>query len=134
MMNAHAAKLGMRQSRFQNPHGLTEPNQYSTARDMAIAARQAYRSPLLRSFMSTKNMTFRFNSGRTIALENTNKVLQTVAYCNGMKTGTTNAAGRCLICTGEIGNRAAIVVVLKSNTPNIWKDSEKLLRWALERP
>jgi D-alanyl-D-alanine carboxypeptidase (penicillin-binding protein 5/6) len=51
-----------------------------------------------------------------------------------MKTGTTNAAGRCLVCTGEIGNRAAIVVVLKSNTPNIWKDSEKLLRWALESP
>jgi D-alanyl-D-alanine carboxypeptidase (penicillin-binding protein 5/6) len=133
MMNAHAAKLGMRQSRFQNPHGLTEPDQFSTARDMAIAARQAYRSPLLRSFMSTKNMTFRFNSGRTIALENTNKVLETVPYCNGMKTGTTNAAGRCLISTGELDNRAAIVVVLKSNTPNIWKDSEKLLRWALER-
>jgi D-alanyl-D-alanine carboxypeptidase (penicillin-binding protein 5/6) len=50
-----------------------------------------------------------------------------------MKTGTTNAAGRCLISTGELDNRAAIVVVLKSNTPNIWKDSEKLLRWALER-
>lgn len=133
MMNARAAQMGMRSSRFQNPHGLTEPNQFSTARDMAIAARQAYRSPLLRSFMATKNMTFKFNSGKTLALENTNRVLKTVPYCNGMKTGTTNAAGRCLVCTGELGNRAAIVVVLKSNTPNIWKDSEKLLRWALER-
>lgn len=132
LMNARAAALGMRQSRFQNPHGLTEPNQYSTARDMAIAARQAYRSPLLRSFMATREMVFTYNSGKTLKLENTNKILKTVPYCNGMKTGTTNAAGRCLVCTGELNNRAVIVVVLKSNTPNIWKDSENLLRWALE--
>jgi D-alanyl-D-alanine carboxypeptidase (penicillin-binding protein 5/6) len=134
MMNAQAAKLGMRQSHFINPHGLPDPGQFSTARDMAIAARQAYRSPLLRSFVAMKEMDFRFASGKTIHLENTNRILKSVPYCNGMKTGTTNAAGRCLVCTGEIGNRAAIVVVLKSNTPNIWKDSEKLLRWALERP
>lgn len=134
MMNARAAALGMRQSRFQNPHGLPAANQFSTARDMAIAARQAYRSPLLRSFMCTREMVFTYNNGKTLKLENTNKVLKTVPYCNGMKTGTTNAAGRCLICTGELNNRAVIVVVLKSNTPNVWKDSENLLRWALERP
>lgn len=133
VMNARAAALGMRQSRFQNPHGLTEPNQYSTARDMAIAARQAYRSPLLRSYMATREMTFAYNNGKTLKLENTNKILKTVPFCNGMKTGTTDAAGRCLVCTGEIDNRAVIVVVLKSNTANVWKDSENLLRWALER-
>lgn len=134
LMNARAAQMGMRQSHFLNPHGLPDPQQFSTARDMAIAARQAYRSPLLRSYFATKEMTFQFNSGKTIELENTNKILKTVPYCNGMKTGTTNAAGRCLVCTGELGNRAAAVVVLKSNTPNVWKDSEKLLRWALETP
>jgi D-alanyl-D-alanine carboxypeptidase (penicillin-binding protein 5/6) len=78
-------------------------------------------------------MVFTYNNGKTIKLENTNRILKTVPYCNGMKTGTTNSAGRCLICTGELDNRSVIVVVLKSNTPNIWKDSEKLLRWALER-
>ncbi len=134
LMNAQSAKLGMRQSHFMNPHGLPDPAQFSTARDMAIAARQAYRSPLLRSFVAIKDMDFRFASGKSIHLENTNRILKSVPYCNGMKTGTTNAAGRCLVCTGELGNRAAIVVVLKSNTPNIWKDSENLLRWALERP
>jgi serine-type D-Ala-D-Ala carboxypeptidase (penicillin-binding protein 5/6) len=50
-----------------------------------------------------------------------------------MKTGTTNAAGRCLVCTGEIDDRSVVVVVLKSNNSNIWKDSETLMRWALER-
>lgn len=134
MMNNKAASLGMRNSHFRNPHGLTEPGQYSTARDMAIAARAAYRSPLLRSYVSTKAFTFRFNNGRTRLLENTNKVLKTLPYCDGMKTGTTDASGRCLVATGTLNGRSVIVVVLKSNTPNIWKDSSKLLSWALERP
>lgn len=134
LMNQKAASLGMRQSHFKNPHGLTEPNQFSTARDMAIAATVAYRSPLIRSFTATKAYTFRFNDGRTRLLENTNKVLKTLPYCDGLKTGTTNASGRCLISSGSLNGRSVIAVVLKSNTPNIWSDSEKLLRWSLERP
>lgn len=133
-MNRMAAALGMRNSNFLNPHGLTEPGQHSTARDMAIAARAAYRSPLLRSFSATKGYTFRYSDGRTRFLENTNKVLKSLPYCNGMKTGTTRASGRCLVSTGSLGGRDVIVVVLKSNSANIWSDSEKLLRWALERP
>jgi D-alanyl-D-alanine carboxypeptidase (penicillin-binding protein 5/6) len=133
-MNRKCAQLGMRNSQFLNPHGLTEPGQYSTARDMAIAARVAYRSPFLRSLSSTRSYTFRFNDGRTRFMENTNKVLKSLPYCDGMKTGTTIASGRCLISTGSLEGRSVIVVVLKSNTANIWKDSEKLLRWALERP
>jgi len=134
LMNRKCAQLGMRNSHFLNPHGLTEPGQYSTARDMAIAARVAYRSPLLRSYFRTKAFTFRYNDGRTRLIENTNKLLKRLPYVDGMKTGTTNASGRCLISTGTLNGRSVIVVVLKSNTPNIWSDSEKLMRWALERP
>jgi serine-type D-Ala-D-Ala carboxypeptidase (penicillin-binding protein 5/6) len=134
LMNRKAASLGMRNSHFINPNGLPQVGQYSTARDMAIASRAAYRSPLIRSLTATRSMTFRFNDGRTKFLENTNRLLKTVPYCNGLKTGTTNAAGRCLVSSGSLNGRSAIVVVLKSTTPNIWKDSEKLLRWALERP
>jgi D-alanyl-D-alanine carboxypeptidase (penicillin-binding protein 5/6) len=134
MMNRKCASLGMRNSNFKNPHGLTEPGQYSTARDMAIAARAAYRSPLMRSFTSTRAYSFRYHDGRTRLLENTNKVLKTLPYCDGMKTGTTNASGRCLVSTGNLNGRSVIVVVLKSNSANVWNDSSKLLRWALERP
>lgn len=133
-MNHKAASLGMRNSNFINPNGLPMAGQYSTARDMAIAARAAYRSPLIRSFTATKSMTFRFNDGRTKSLENTNRLLKTVPYCDGLKTGTTNAAGRCLVASGSLNGRSAIVVVLKSTTPHIWTDSSKLLAWALERP
>lgn len=134
LMNQKCAQLGMRNSHFVNPHGLTEPNQYSTARDMAIATRVAYRSPLLRSYIATKSFTFTYNDGRTRTIENTNRLLKSVPFCNGMKTGTTNASGRCLISTGSLNGRSVACVVLKSNTPNIWSDSEKLMRWALERP
>ncbi|MES2440632.1 MAG: D-alanyl-D-alanine carboxypeptidase family protein [Verrucomicrobiota bacterium] len=134
LMNQKAASLGMRNSNFINPNGLPQAGQYSTARDMAIAARAAYRSPLIRSFTATKSMTFRFNDGRTRLLENTNRLLKTLPYCDGLKTGTTNAAGRCLVASGSLNGRSVITVVLKSNTPNVWKDSSKLLAWALERP
>ena len=134
MMNRKAASLGMRNSNFINPNGLPMDGQYSTARDMAIAARAAYRSPLFRSYTATKCFTFRFNNGRTREIENTNRLLKSIPYCDGMKTGTTNAAGRCLVSSGSLNGRSSITVVLKSNTANIWKDSTKLLRWALERP
>ncbi len=132
MMNRTAAELGMRNSHFCNPHGLPNDRQYSTARDMAIAAQAAYRSPLLRSFFATRAYMFRYADGHEKLVENTNKVLKRLPYCDGMKTGTTNAAGRCLVASGQYNGRAAIVVVLHSNTPNVWSDSEKLLRWALE--
>ncbi len=134
LMNRKCQQLGMRNSNFVNPHGLTEPNQYSTARDMAIAARAAYRSPLIRSYAATKSYTFIFNDGRTRTITNTNRLLRTMPFVDGMKTGTTNASGRCLISTGSLNGRSVVCVVLKSNTPNIWSDSEKLLRWSLERP
>lgn len=134
LMNRKAASLGMMNSNFINPNGLPTPGQYSTARDMAIAARAAYHSPLIRSFTATKSFKFQYNDGHTRLIENTNKLLKTVPYCDGLKTGTTNAAGRCLVASGSLNGRSVIAVVLKSNTPNIWKDSTKLLAWALERP
>ncbi len=133
LMNKKCEELGMRNSHFKNPHGLTEPGQYSTARDMAIAGLAAYNEPIIRQYTNTQEFTFRFNNGRTITLENTNRILKELPYCNGMKTGTTRASGRCLVASGSLEGREVVSVVLKSNTPNIWKDSEKLLRWALER-
>ena len=134
VMNRKARQLGMKDSHFLNPHGLTAKGQYSTARDMAICARAAYNSTTLRGIMNTRAYNFRFSNGTTKRLENTNKVLKTVSYCNGMKTGTTKASGKCLVSSGTLNGRTAIVVVLGATSKTIWKDSERLLRWALERP
>ena len=62
---------------------------------------------------------------------NTNKLLSKSPYCNGLKTGYTRASGNCLISSGKNGSREVIIVVLGSNSGNIWKDSEKLMHWAL---
>ena len=134
LMNRKAASLGMRNSHFINPNGLPATGQYSTARDIAIAARVAYRSSTMRSWTNTQRYTFQYSNGRTKVLENTNKLLKRVPYCDGMKTGTTNAAGRCLVSSGTFNGRSAIAVVLKSNSRHVWDDSESLLRWALESP
>jgi len=134
MMNRKAVSLGMRNSHFVNPNGLPNPNQFSTARDIAIASRAAWRSQTIRAYTAMKSTSFRYNDGRVRSIDNTNKLLKRVPYCDGLKTGTTDLAGRCLVSSGTLNGRSAIVVVLKSNTPNVWNDSEKLLRWALERP
>jgi D-alanyl-D-alanine carboxypeptidase (penicillin-binding protein 5/6) len=133
-MTRRARSLGMRNSAFKNPHGLTEPGQYSTARDLAILARAAYRQPFIRQCMRTKKFTFVFNDGRTRVLTNTNKLLKRYSYITGMKTGTTNASGKCLVSAAEYNGRVAISVILKSTNAVIWDDSNKLLRWALNIP
>ncbi|MEM9080138.1 MAG: D-alanyl-D-alanine carboxypeptidase family protein [Verrucomicrobiota bacterium] len=133
-MNQKAQRLGMRNSFFVNPHGLTEEGQYSTGMDVAVLGRAAYQSAVLRSFMKVKRYEFVRPSGKTKELVNTNRLLERVEYCTGMKTGTTRASGKCLISAGELNNRVAIVVVLGAPSEAVlYRESEALLRWALER-
>lgn len=134
MMNAHGRSLGMVNSNFRNPHGLTEEGQYSTARDIARCSLAAYRVPLLRQYATIPAYTFRHADGRTRKLENTNKLMRRESWVTGLKTGTTRASGRCLVSSGHYQGGHAIVVVLNSDSTNVWKDSEILLKWALGRP
>lgn len=129
-MNAKAAELGMTHSHFVNPNGLPIPGQYSTARDMARLARAAYQSPVIRSIVSEKSVFFRYASGRVTEFKNTNRVLRGYPYCNGMKTGYTEAAGHCLISSGSNNGRDVIVVVMGDNQ-HVWQDSCSLLAWGL---
>ena len=130
-MNARAAQMGMHESNFVNPHGLPAAGQYSTARDMARMALIAYRNRTLRQIMCQKSITWRYHNGRTTTFSNTNAVLKNFGPCNGMKTGTTDAAGRCLISSASYGGRDVIVVVLGDNS-RVWIDSQRLLSWALQ--
>jgi D-alanyl-D-alanine carboxypeptidase (penicillin-binding protein 5/6) len=116
-----------------NPNGLPIPDQYSTARDLAIIARAAYANPTIRSIVCLPRLVFRYASGRTRELENTNKVLKRLPYCNGMKTGYTEAAGHCLIASGNLPGRDVIVVVLGDSSSGIWQDASALLSWGLKR-
>ena len=132
-MNAKARMLGATHSNFVNPNGLPMPDQYSTARDLSIIARAAYANPTIRSIVCLPQLVFRFANGRTRQLENTNKVLKRLPYCNGMKTGYTEAAGHCLIASGTIPGRDVIVVLLGDSKAGVWQDASALLSWGLRR-
>jgi D-alanyl-D-alanine carboxypeptidase (penicillin-binding protein 5/6) len=131
VMNRRARELGAVNSHFVNPNGLPIPGQYSTARDLSQIARAAYANPTIRSIVCLPRLVFRYANGRTRELENTNKVLTRLPYCNGMKTGYTEAAGHCLISSGARPGRDVIVVALGDGKGRIWQDSAALLSWAL---
>jgi D-alanyl-D-alanine carboxypeptidase (penicillin-binding protein 5/6) len=130
-MNAKARELGAIHSHFVNPNGLPIPDQYTTARDLAIIARAAYSNPTIRSIVCLPETVFRYSNGRTRELENTNKLLKRLPYCNGMKTGYTEAASHCLVASGTLPGRDVIVVVLGDSKSNVWRDASALLSWGL---
>lgn len=127
-MNNVAASLGAMSSYFVNPHGLPAA-QYSTARDIARIAFRAYRNPTLRRMMLVENVAFRLNNGRVKNLKATNKLLARSPIFNGMKTGYTNAAGRCLVTSASLGGRDLILVQLGSKSKYIFDDAERMIRW-----
>ncbi|MEX1044871.1 MAG: D-alanyl-D-alanine carboxypeptidase family protein [Chthoniobacterales bacterium] len=131
-MNRRARAMGADSSRFLNPNGLPADGQVSTARDIAIIARNAYANPIVRKMVATPRAEFRFADGRVRQLVNSNRVLHQVPWCNGMKTGYTNAAGHCLVSSGQRNGRDVIAVVLGSNKANVYNDSKRLLEWGLQ--
>jgi D-alanyl-D-alanine carboxypeptidase (penicillin-binding protein 5/6) len=131
VMNERARQLGATRSHFLNPNGLPMPGQYSTARDLSIIARAAYANSTIRSITCLRTLVFRFANGRTRELENTNQVLKRLPYCNGLKTGYTEAAGHCLIASGTRPGRDIIVVVLGDSKAGVWRDASALLSWGL---
>jgi D-alanyl-D-alanine carboxypeptidase (penicillin-binding protein 5/6) len=131
LMNQKARELGATHSHFVNPNGLPMPGQYSSARDLSIIAKAAYANGTIRSIVCLPQLVFRYANGRTRQLENTNKVLKRLSYCNGMKTGYTEAAGHCLIASGARPGRDIIVVVLGDSKSGVWQDASALLSWGL---
>lgn len=132
-MNATAAAIGANSSHFANSNGLPA-EQYSTARDMARVAFYAYRNPVLRELMLHRECRFRHNSGRVSVLEATNFLLGRSPAFNGMKTGYTNAAGRCLVSSGQLNGREVILVQLGSKTKHIFNDAARAMAWAPPAP
>ena len=129
-MNARARRMRMHNTHFKNPNGLPA-EQYSTAYDMALAACYAYNNRTIRSMINIPAYEFRRNNGSVRMIRSTNRLLTTHPWVQGMKTGYTNLAGKCLISCAASEGRAVIVVVLGTTSRNIWPESLKYLRWAL---
>jgi D-alanyl-D-alanine carboxypeptidase (penicillin-binding protein 5/6) len=131
-MNRYAERCGATCSHFVNPHGLPAA-QHSTARDMARIAFRVYRNPDLRQAVALRSYCFRYANGRLCNLEPTNRLLLRDPYCNGMKTGFTDSAGKCLITSYSRGGRELILVQLGSKSKYIFDDAEMIMQWAMAR-
>ena len=128
-MDNLASRCGATCSHFVNPHGLPAP-QHSTARDMARIAFRAYRNPDLREAMALRSYCFHYANGKLCFLEPTNRLLLRSPFFNGMKTGYTESAGKCLISSYSRGGRELILVQLGSHAPVIFDDAERMMTWA----
>ena len=128
-MNAEAARLGMTNSRFVNVTGLSQPQHYSTAADLAKVAAALIRDyPEYYPLYSQKE--FRYNN---ITQPNRNRLLWSDPHVDGMKTGHTDAAGWCLVATAQRGDRRVLAVVLGASSDAARaSEAQKLLNWGFQ--
>ena len=119
-MNRTAIRLGMKNTTFLNPNGLTQEGHVSTAADMAKLAAACMHSDVIAKIVGTRTITI---GGRTFT--NHNKLLWRYEGCVGMKTGYTERAGRTLISCARRDGRLLVAVTL--NAPDDWSDHTKML-------
>lgn len=131
MMTEKAKTIGAKDSSFKNPHGLDVEGHHSTAYDMALITRYALNNKVINEIVGTNSITVKF--GKTVkTFSNTNRLLRTYPYADGVKTGFTNGANRCLISSATKDDLRVICVVLGSETTDIrFNDSKTLLDYAL---
>lgn len=129
-MNQDVRQLGLTHSHFVNPHGLDHPEHYSTAHDMAVITAAALHNPTFRRIVSTKTYTIPWpGSTWDRKMKNKNKLLWMVSGADGVKTGYTKLAGRCLASSMTRDGHQVALIVLRD--PNDWSDSAHLLTYGL---
>lgn len=152
VMNEKAKSLGALNSHFTNPHGLHDPDHYSTAYDLALIAQYGMQNDMFRTLINTKsyNIPATELQDERNYIRNTNRFLGasdnykmdyrgktiSVKYeiVDGIKTGYTPESGNCLVSTAKIDNQRFISVVLNANGANsrLYVDSRTLLDYGFE--
>ena len=125
MMNKKAQAIGATNSHFDNTHGLDSKNHYTTAYDLALITSYAMQNPTFKEIVSTKNIKITNSDGKNRYLKNKNKLLSSLEGCNGVKTGFTDDAGRCLVTSCERDGMDVVCVVL--NCGPMFEESAALL-------
>lgn len=124
-MNEKAQELGMTNTHFTNPSGLTDEEHYSSAYDMALLACACLQNPTVAEICATRTITL---EGRTFV--NHNKLLWLEEDCVGMKTGYTEASGRTLVSAATQGAQTLVCVTL--NDSDDWDDHQALLAYGFD--
>lgn len=129
LMNKKAQDLGLENTHFVTPHGLDEPEHYTTAYELALIADYALNNEKIAEVVKTKTYTVTIN-GYSKAINNTNELLGYLNGVNGVKTGFTNGAGRCLVTSVNRNGFNIITVVLGADTKRFrTKDSISLIEY-----
>ena len=129
-MNQKAKELGLENTHFVTPHGLDMADHYTTALELAEMADYAMNNERFAQIVNTKNITISIN-GRSKSLKNTNELLGNLNGVNGVKTGFTNGANRCLVTSVNRDGMNIITVVLGADTKkDRTNDSVKLIEYA----
>ena len=132
MMNKKASELGLENTHFVTPHGLDMQEHYTTAFELAKMADYALNIEKFAQIVNTKNITISI-SGRSKNLTNTNELLGNLNGVNGVKTGFTNGANRCLVTSVNRDGMNIITVVLGADTKkDRTNDSVKLIEYAYQ--
>lgn len=128
LMNQKALELGAYSTSFSNPHGLDAENHYTTAYDLAKITRYALNNPVFNEIVKKTEFYY---EGRT--LKNTNEMLSLYEGADGVKTGYTGLAGRCLVTSATHNDMRFISVVLFCDTKNLrTSSSQKILDYSFD--
>ncbi len=139
-MNAKAKALGLENTHFVNPHGLHHKEHYTTAKDLAIMAREAMKNETFKGIVECAHIYLPpTNMSEKRYFINTNNLVSRMRfaeffydYATGVKTGTTTEAGNCLVASAENGDKYVISVVLNAEKSEIsHNESRDLLRHAM---
>lgn len=137
-MNREAVRLEMKETQFRNSHGLSAEGHYSSAADLVRLTCAARQLPAFRDYVNTRQHGATVESvvgyRRNLVWKNSNRLLAIEGY-KGVKTGTTDAAGACLVSLGEHDHRELLVVVLGASSSEArYTDTRNLFRWAWNQP
>jgi D-alanyl-D-alanine carboxypeptidase len=125
IMNHYGASLGLLDSHFESPHGLDSQDHYSSAYDLAILTAKGMEYDVFREIVGTKEIDkekYKF----TRSYNNINKILWKIPGANGVKTGYTGQAGKCLVSSINDNGKDIIIVVL--DCPDRWNQTEKIYK------
>lgn len=131
LMNAKAAALGLADTRFSNSCGFDNPDHYSTAEDLAALSVFALDQPIFRQLVREERAIITpVNGQRAYVLHNTNRLLGRIPGVEGIKTGFTSKAGRCLIAKVSQNGSDLLLVIL--NSKRRWSTATNLITYGLQ--
>lgn len=129
LMNECAYEIGALNSHFITPHGLDKDFHYCTAYDLALITSKAKEYKLFNEIVGTKDVDAN-KYGFTRSYHNINKILNLIPDANGVKTGFTGKAGKCLVSSVNINGHDVVFVVLNC-TPR-WAETKKMYNYVLK--